>query len=294
MNSKLNKILERLREILANVSIKTYLYGIGAVAMIILIILNTNGGNKYIIERNDGKVDLPIDRIAKDYGLNLNENSDENNLDYINSDNNLTNDLSKSLLLTSMFLNQNGMTDSEAKGKILANIVYEYQKAAEGKVYTENDLNVIRNTDRASLREYFQDIDDAVGKYIKSSQDIPTLETFNTLNPDSSITDSQLLDLKGGLTANILKNIEINNNFINNLVSIPATSDGAIYQLQLINLISKTNAFLKSLAYIDTDPAKYLLLEGDKFETNYNTDLLSVINSFNNYFKINKALPENN
>ncbi len=283
MSLKNNEILERFRELLSNVSIKTYLYGIGAVAMIILIIWNAHQNKSYIVNRPDGKIDLQIDKVAKDYGLDISsDNSDNaNNTDYVNSDSNLTNDLSQSLFLTAMYLDQNGVTDPTAKGQILANIIYDYQKQAQAKVYTNTDLNIIRGTDSNSIQDYYKSISQAISSYQSSLNEVTISDDSNT----KDLTEQNLINFKGSITADILKIIDIDNNFINNLLSIPATSDGSVYQLQLINLISEQNVFLKSLAYIDTDPMKYILNNGGDFQQKFTSDMTSILNAFNDYFK---------
>lgn len=288
MANRQREILNRFRELLTHVDIKVYLYAIGAIAIVIAIVLNAKKHN-YIIPRADNKVDLDIQGVAKDYNLDLSDqgNDGSQNIDYVNdTDHNLTNDLSRSLFLTNLFLEQNGMTDSETKGKILANIIYDYQKSAGGKIYTESDLNLIRNTDRDSLQEYFNDIDQAFGDYIAHSKTLNTLNS-SELDPAQNISETQLVNLKGNLTSSILKEVNVNTDFINQLLAIPATPEGATYQLQLVNLISKNNSFLKALAVVDSDPVKYIFLDGDKFQTTLASDLTSAINAFGDYFKKN-------
>ncbi len=276
-------IWTRLREVLSNVSLKTYLYAIGVMAVLIAILINVTGPSKYGSVHKDGKFYLNIDQIAADYGLDLSEDGDIGSVDYTNSiDHNLTQDLSQSLLLTNMFLDQNGLTDPTAKGQILANIILEYQKQAKGKIYTEKDLNVIRNDDLESIREYYTDINRALTNYKKSIQN---LNLTDISQYSSNPSEENIVSMKAAITSNALKKIAINNSFINDLISIPTTSTGATYQLQLINLISQQNVYIKSLLYIDTDPAKYVLNNGESFEQKFDSDISSIIDSFNNYFR---------
>ncbi len=271
----------RLREVLSNVSLKTYLYAIGAIAVIIAILINVTGPSKYGSVHRDGKFYLNIDQIASDYGLDLSEENET--VDYANSiDRNLTQDLSQSLLLTSMFLDQNGLTDPTTKGQILANIILEYQKQAKGKVYTENDLNIIRNNDKNSIAEYQKDIDNVILKYKNS---INNLGQLNVSQYSNNPTEESVINMKAALTANILRIMEVNKTFIDDLVSVPATPAGSTYQLQLINLTVQQNVYLRSLLYIDTDPALYVLNNGESFEQRFDSDISSIIESFINYFR---------
>lgn len=282
MSIKKDEIIERLREIFSNINIKTYLYGIAAIAMIILIILNTHNSGKYSTPTADGKITLNIAKVAKDYGLDISDNNTDNSeVDYSNNNSNLTKDLTNSLYMTSLYLDQNGLTDPTVKGQILANIVLEYQKLAKGKVYTEEDLNIIRGTDKTSLEDYANNLKEVLGNYQATIQD---LSSVNTSSTDTTPTEEDIVNLKGEITANILQNIDINNTLINSLISIPATIEGATYQLQLINLISQENTFLKSLAYIDTDPMKYVLNNNENFEQEFENNFNAILKSFKDYF----------
>lgn len=286
-------VWSRLREVLSNVDLKTYLYAIGAIAVIIAILINVTGPSKYGSVKKDGKFYLNIEQIASDYGLDLSESANES-VDYVNNtDHNLTQDLANSLILTGIFLDQNGMTDKNAKGEILANIVKEYQKQAKGKIYTNNDLNVIRNTDKTALQDYYNNIDSTVQKYFNNMKNINEISTSNYYTEnESNINEEKVVNMRGAISANLLKMVDINISFINELVSIPATNEGAVYQLQLINLISEQNAFLKSLAYIDTDPAKYVMLDGDNFNMKFSSDMTSILNTFGDYFRKNNAITD--
>lgn len=261
--------------------------------MIIAILINVTGPSKYGSVKKDGKFYLNIEQIASDYGLDLSESANES-VDYVNNtDHNLTQDLANSLILTGIFLDQNGMTDKNAKGEILANIVKEYQKQAKGKIYTNNDLNVIRNTDKTALQDYYNNIDSTVQKYFNNMKNINEISTSNYYTEnESNINEEKVVNMRGAISANLLKMVDINISFINELVSIPATNEGAVYQLQLINLISEQNAFLKSLAYIDTDPAKYVMLDGDNFNMKFSSDMTSILNTFGDYFRKNNAITD--
>ena len=79
--------------------------------------------------------------------------------------------------------------------------------------------------------------------------------------------------------------IKINNDFINTLISIPATNSGSVYQLKIINLLSNQNVYLESLGDIFGDPMKYLVLGGDAYLKKVNSDFENTMNDFINYFK---------
>lgn len=290
MSPNKESLWDKLKEVLSNVSLKTYLYAIGAVAVIIAILLNVTGTGKYGKINKEGKFELNLNQIARDYNLELEQTPDEAAVEYVeNSDKNLTSDLSQSLLLTNMYLDQNGITDSTARGKILANIVLDYQKRASGKIYTEKDLNIIRSEDKDSLQDYYNAIKKAAQDYASGIESIKSI----SINDSNSPTEEDIVAAKGSISAYILNILEINNSFINSLTSIPATEAGAVYQLQLINLISKESAYMKALAQIDNDPMKYLMLNGDSYATEFETNLKSINDSFNNYFVENGVRPQN-
>lgn len=281
----------RLREILSNVELKTYLYALGAIAIIIAIIINVSGPSKYGRVKKDGKFYLNIEQIANDYGLNLKEENP--NIDYANNtDKNLTQDLTNSLILTGLFLDQNGMTDKDAKGQIFANIVKEYQKQSKGKIYTKSDLAIIRGEDKNSLSEYYSDIDNAVAKYFSDIKNMNLNNNTDNLIKNTSLSEEKIVKVRSSISSDILKSIAVNDLFIEKLLSIPATNEGAIYQLQLINLISEENTYLKSLAYIDTDPAKYVMIDGDNFESKLSLNMTSILNAFGDYFRKNNAITD--
>lgn len=285
VNNKMRIFLDKLREVLSHVNLKTYLYGIATVAVIAMILINVTGPSKYGSVKKDGKFYLDIDQVAKDYGFDLNQEG-ENFIDYVNSsDNNLTQDLSRSLLITNMYLEQSGMTDANARGEVLANIAKEYQKQALGREYTENDLNIIREENTQSIQDYYDSLNSAIKDYTFNLKNININDLSKIYSNKTEFTESDLVNMKSIISANVLKITEINNNFINTILGIPATKAAAAYQLQLINLISKQNTYIKALAQIEIDPAKYVLINGDLFESSFKTDLSSINEQFLEYFK---------
>ena len=285
-NNKMQIFWERLREVFSHTSLKTYIYAIGTIAVIAMILINVTGPGKYGTVKKDGKFYLDLDQVAGEYGLDLNSDTNQSNIDYVNgSDNNLTQDLSRSLLITNMYLEQNGMTDPTARGEVLANIAREYQKQATGKLYTESDLNIIRQEDKSSIQSYYNELNSALNNYIKNTKSLNLIDINKAYGSKTSFTETDIVEMKAAITSNILKLTETNSNFINTLIGIPATSVGATYQLQLINLLVKQNAYLRALAQIETDPAKYLMLNGDTFDTSFKSDLLSINDAFISYFK---------
>ncbi|HPX52326.1 MAG TPA: hypothetical protein PLE26_00870 [Candidatus Paceibacterota bacterium] len=282
-NEKLAISWNNFREKLSKVDLKIYLYALGAIAVIVLIIITSNNYSKYGSIQKDGKYYLDIQKIAADYGIDLNPIT-TNAIDYANNeDANVTEDLSRSLYLTNLYLEQNGMTDSTARGQILADIVFAYQEQVIGNKYTLGNLNIIREENKESLQEYYEDIYNAFDKYGKELGSIPTNPFAKYQNTDS--IDENTFDLAWKeMIDNIQKNINANNNLINNLISIPATENGATHQLELINIISKQTAYYKSLQQINTDPVKYLLLSGKDFMENFQNELTSTVNSLYIYF----------
>lgn len=291
-----NLFIEKVKHLLSQVSIQTYLYALLAIGAIILIVSNARLGNKsYLVNKNSDtecrdphgkiiKIDpskgegcVDIFGAAKDYGINL-DNTISSSNNYTDSSNNLTFDMSKDLILTNIYLNQNGITDPAVKGQILANVVNGYSSQLVGKIYTKPDLNLSREENKTAYVSYYNDIANAVIKYNTNIKNYNITHTATNL---SSASDSALLDQ---VKTNMNDLIKINNDFINTLISISATNSGSLYQLNLINLISNENVYLQSLGNISGDPMKYLALGGDGYLTKFQTHFKNSINAFDKYF----------
>lgn len=293
-----NKFIEKIKHLLSQVNIQTYLYAILAIGAIILIVSNARLGNKsYLVNKNSDtecrdphgkiiKIDgskgegcVDIFGAAKDYGVDLSyiDNSNPNS-NTNNTDNNMTLDMSKDLILTNIYLDQNGVTDPTVKGKILANVISGYSNQIAGKVYTKADLNLSREENKAAYVSYYNDIVNAIIKY---NSDIKNYNISHTATNLSGASDSALLDQ---VKTNMNDLIKINNDFINTLISIPATNSGSQYQLKLINVISNENVYLESLGNISSDPMKYLALGGDSYLTKFQTDFKNSVSGFDKYF----------
>ncbi|MEA4910888.1 hypothetical protein SDC9_21726 [bioreactor metagenome] len=282
-NENLAVFWNNLRDKLSKVDIKIYLYALGVIAAIVMIILTSNSYSKYGNVKKDGKFYLDIQKIASDYGINLNPTVEEGK-DYTNNtDANLTEDLSRSLYLTNLYLEQNGMTDPTARGKILADIIFNYQEQLVGKKYTLDNLNIIREENKESLQEYYDDIYNTFQIYGQELNKLPK-NPFSSYSNATSIDENTFLSLWEEMKNMMQKNININNTLINNLISIPATERGATYQLELINLISKDIAYYNSIQQIDADPAKYILINGDLFAEDFQKELSNTALLFFNYF----------
>lgn len=292
-----SNFIEKLKHLISQVSIQTYLYALLAIGAIILIVGNTKLGNKdYIVNKNSDtecrdargkivKIDLSkgegcidIFGAAKDYGIDLGYIDNTNPAVNTNSDSNMTYDMSKDLILTNIYLEQNGITDPTTKGKILANVVSGYSNQISEKVYTKADLNLSREENKSSYISYYNDIANEIIKY---NSDIQNYNITHTADNISGLSDSALLDK---VKTNMNELIKINNDFINALISIPATNSGSVHQLKIINLISNQNVYLGSLGDIASDPMKYLALGGDNYLKQFNTDFKNSVTEFIKYF----------
>lgn len=282
-NEKFAIFLDNLRDKLSKVDIKIYLYALGAIAAIVLIVLTSNSYSKYGSVQRDGKFYLDIQKIASTYGINLNPDTEEGENYIDNEDANLTDDLSKSLYLTNLYLEQNGMVDPALRGTILADIIFNYQDQLVGNKYTRDNLNIIREENKESLQDYYEDIYNAFSVYGQALSKLPTNPFSNYKNRDS-IDDNTFNSLWEEMRDVMQENINVNNHLINNLISIPTTERGAEYLLKLINLISKEIAYYKSIQQIDTDPAKYLLVNGDMFAEDFQKELSEIARLLFNYF----------
>lgn len=292
-----NNFIEKVKHLLSQVNIQTYLYALLAIGAIILLVNNVKLGNKsYLVNKNSDsecrdphgkiiKIDpskgegcVDIFGAAKDYGIDLGYIDTNNNTGTTNSDNNITLDMSKDLILTNIYLNQNGVTDPTTRGKILAGVLDNYSTQITGKVYTKADLNLNREETKASYILYYNDIANSIIKY---NSDIKNYNSTHKTTSGSGVSDEALLDQ---VKTNMNDLIKINDDFINTLISISATNSGSEYQLKLINTISKENVYLQSLGNISNDPMKYIALGGDTYLTKFQNDFKDSVNQFNKYF----------
>lgn len=263
MFKKIN--ISKIREKLAKVDLKSYLYVLGIIAVIVVVVSMTNNEPKYGKKDKDGVYQLDLKKIAEMYNLDIDDYDvakieEPYTNDYVyDYDKNTTKDLTTSLYATSLFMDQNGLTDPTLRGKILADIILEYKRKIDGKIYEERDLSVIRNDDKNSISEYQNEIKEAIDEYDKSFKDI----TFKDIDSYKEMTDSNVASIKGDIVSNTMSIIDANDFLINKLLSIVATKDGAYYQIALINSLSKLNSFLITTAYLESDPMKFLLLDSN-------------------------------
>jgi hypothetical protein len=296
-----NSFLNKTKHLLQQVSIKTYLYGILVMVVLIFILTQTKSNNKNYLSDNknntcrdiygnmvtidpkNGESCIMIDQIAKDYGIDLSGTKYDTNSDYVNNpNNNLTYDLSQDLIMTNLYLQQNGVTDEVTRGKVLADVLLKYKAQAEGNIQTLSALNVTREENFNSYQEYYNQVSSAFQKYGEKISE--------SINKYKSIDNSKLVLNSDGTMPNVVsdqinKKINANLELINSLISIPATVGGASYQLEIINLLEEQNAYMQSLIKIQTDPMKFLALGGDNYLNNFETSFTKAINDFLNYFK---------
>ncbi len=263
MFKKIN--ISKIREKLAKVDLKSYLYVLGIIAVIVVVVSMTNNEPKYGKKDKDGVYQLDLKKIAEMYNLDIDDYDvakieEPYTNDYVyDYDKNTTKDLTTSLYATTLFMDQNGLTDATLRGKILADIILEYKRKIDGKIYEERDLSVIRNDDKNSISEYQNEIGEAIDEYYKTFKDI----AFKDVNSYKEMTDSNVASIKGDIVSNTMSIIDANDFLINKLLSIVATKDGAYYQIALINSLSKLNSFLITTVYLESDPMKFLLLDSN-------------------------------
>ena len=271
--------IEKVKHLMSQVSIKTYLYALLVIGAIILIISNVKLGNKdYIVKKNSDKecrdpygkiikIDpqkgegcVDIFGAAKDYGIDLGyiDTTTNTNTDNIKNEN-LTVNMSQDLALTNVYLEQNNITDPEEKGKFLANVILDYKNNTQTDTYTISNIDTSRTENKTSYTEYYNEL----------------TNTFNDYN-------TKIKNFSKSGTAKDL--IGINKSFIDDLLKISATKSGAIYQVRLLNLIDKQNTYLNSLITIDTDPFKFLVLGGEDYTNSFSKEMSNINIDFKNYF----------
>lgn len=174
-------------------------------------------------------------------------------------DANLTFDLSQDLVLTNIVLQQSGVSDTVTRGKILTDIIEKYKTQFLSDTYNESDISLTRNEDRESLLSYYEEIAGILANYT---------EKLNAVS-----------------NGNIEQVYSLNDNIIKTLIATPATKVGAQYQLKLINIFARQNAFITSAGELNTDPVKYLALGGDSYKETYKKEIVEAIDDFISYFK---------
>lgn len=273
-----NIYIEKIKHLLSQVSIQTYLYALLAIGAIVLIVSNTRLGNKdYLVNKNSSeecrdprgqtiKIDpskgegcIDIFGAARDYGIDLSYMDTNNPSANANNDGNMTVNMSQDLALTNIYLEQNGITNPEEKGYFLSNVILGYKNNIQTDFYTISNLDISRNEDSASYNEYYNDLTKAFNDYNSKMKNF-------------------------GKNSNVNDLIGINKSFIDTLLKISAPRSGAIYQIELLNLIEKQNTYLNSLTTIDSDPFKFLVLGGEDYMISFKKDLSKVDSDFKKYF----------
>jgi hypothetical protein len=255
-------IWDKLREVLSHVNIKTYIYGILVLGVLIMILINVKDANKYGHLNKNGKFVLDIENVARDYGLDIDDKNTyyTAEINYMKDpDANLTFDLSQDLVLTNIVLQQSGVSDTVTRGKILTDIIEKYKTQFLSDTYNESDISLTRNEDRESLLSYYEEIAGILANYT---------EKLNAVS-----------------NGNIEQVYSLNDNIIKTLIATPATKVGAQYQLKLINIFARQNAFITSAGELNTDPVKYLALGGDSYKETYKKEIVEAIDDFISYFK---------
>lgn len=271
--------IEKVKHLMSQVSIKTYLYALLVIGAIILIINNVKLGNKdYIVKKNSDtecrdpygkiiKIDpqkgegcVDIFGAAKDYGIDLGyiDTTTNTNTDNIKNEN-LTVNMSQDLALTNVYLEQNGIIDDTKKGELFYKIIENYKNNSNENRYTINDLKIIDNTNKEDIILYRKNIYLVILYYLTETKNISDF------------------DMK--------KKISFNKGIINNLIKIPAIEEGSVYQLKLINLLAEQNSYFDATNKINTDPIRYLTIGGDNYINDFKTELESIIDGFDTIFK---------
>ncbi|MEN9338460.1 MAG: hypothetical protein RI945_185 [Candidatus Parcubacteria bacterium] len=254
-----SSIWEDLREVLSHVNIKTYIYAILVLGVLFAIIINVKGESKYGHLTKDGKFTLDIENVARDYGLDINNENSTQSVDYANdADANLTFDLSQDLVMTNLFLQQNGITDTSARGKILADIITNYKRDLTADIYTDKDIKFLDVESELNLKEYYNQIVLSLADYTNK------LDNIKEGDKDSIIA--------------------LNEEIIKTLLDIPATKVGSEHQIKLINIFAKQNIFIKSTDELETDPIKYLALGGAEYTNNYTAEINNILDDLDKYF----------
>ncbi len=275
---RVNNLIEKIKHLLSQMSIQTYLYALLAIGAIILIVSNARLGNKdYLVTKNKSdecrdprgktiKIDpskgegcVDIFGAAKDYGIDLSYVDTNNPSVNGSSEGNVTINMSQDLALTNIYLDQNGITDPTEKGRFLTNVILSYKNNIQSDSYTVSNLDLSRNENSASYKEYYNDLTNAFNDYNSKMKNFGKSDTAKDL-------------------------IAINKSFIDALLKISATRSGAVYQIEILNLIEKQNTYLSSLTTIDSDPFKFLALGGEDYMASFNKEMSRVSSDFKKYF----------
>ena len=224
---------------------KNLIYGIAIIGIIFALVLFTNTKNtekqkNFLTNDNRFNLALAMNGVRLKYGLQSNSTTESEDLelkDYVNDQNlNLSDDLTDSLILANIYLNLNKTIDSTStRLGVINNIYNDYRTMAKGKIYTENDLNIIKNETIKDILLYSKNLEIIVLNFKKQ------ISSWNN-KKDISIL------------------INIYQDTQNSLLSLAVPDTGKMELVVLINYFQKNVAYFKSLQTITSDPIKYSLL----------------------------------
>jgi len=238
---------------------KNLIYGIVVVGIFFSLILFTNTKNtekqkNFLTNDNRFNLALAMNGVRLKYGLQSKSAPESEDLelkDYVNDQNlNLSDDLTDSLILANIYLNLNKTIDSTStRLGVINNIYNDYRTMAKGKIYTENDLNIIKNETIKDILLYSKNLEIIILNFKKQ------ISNWNN-KKDISIL------------------INIYQDTQNSLLSLAVPDTGKMELVVLINYFQKNIAYFKSLQTIKSDPIKYSLLF-------YNNNSIQTANEFN-------------
>lgn len=241
--------------------IKNIFVGILLVAGIIYLIIFTNNNKGYNFIKS-GKFDLSkaMQTAQDEYGLSSSDNTSTNNKskDYFNNDNNnLTNDLTYSVVMTNLYLDKANLSSTTTKNEAINEIYSNYKQLAKGKKYSESDLKIIKQESQEDIKSY-----------TKNTQDEIILMQKSLSNTKKTVQNT----------------INIYQKTLDDLLAMNVPSSATQLHLRLINLLSMDVSYLNSLTKLDSDPMIYLLIGGGDYNKYSTSEFVSILKSFREYF----------
>jgi len=213
---------------------------------------------------NEFNLASAMNKAGTKYGLSFLEDQNEIEQlpkDYVNDpSNNLSNDLTDSLILANVYLDLNETIDSpKTRLEVVNNVYNDYRTLAKGKIYNENDLKLLKNETSQDLLTYNQNLGEIILNFQKQ------ISTWNNQK------DIAIL-------------INLYQEALSNLLALSVPESGKTELLNLINYFQKNIAYFKSLTTIQSDPIKYSLLAYNNNAARSSQELKSILISLENYF----------
>jgi hypothetical protein len=178
-------------------------------------------------------------------------------IEELNDPNNLTASFSKNLYLVSAYLDQNGITDEQAKNQALVKLMADERAKLVFTTYGYKDIIVAKTESKESVRAYGNTIAPQLQTVL--SEKITTSDMMSVSNFSTSKNPADLLPL--------IKNKKRLDTIINKFLTVSVPPSALSQHLLILNRISRYRDTLDNLSKMDTDPLRATLVVDGYIET---------------------------